>query len=145
MEPIYWLLIFIVLLVIEIVTLGLATIWFAGGAIIGFIAALLGLSLELQIVLFLVVSVLLLVFTRPFAVKYINRNTTKTNVESVVGKVARVTERISNELETGTAVLNGQEWTARSVRDQEIPAGSNVVVTSVKGVKLIVDIMKEEL
>ena len=96
MEAICWLAIVIVLLVIEIATLGLTTIWFAGGALVACIAALLHANIWVQIVLFLVVSVLLLFFTRPLAVRYMNKDRTKTNVDSMVGKEAVVTEAIDN-------------------------------------------------
>lgn len=145
MAPIYWLLIFIVLLVIEIITLGLATIWFCGGAIVAFIAALMGVGLEVQVVLFLVVSIVLLIFTRPFVAKYINRNTIKTNVYSIAGKQARVTRTIDNKQGTGTAVVNGQEWTARTVDDDMIIRPNTMVtIVSVQGVKLIVKTIEEE-
>lgn len=72
MQEMVWLALFILLLIIEIATMGLTTIWFAGGALAAFIAGLLGCGLAVQIGLFLVISVLLFVFTRPIAVKYFN-------------------------------------------------------------------------
>lgn len=65
MEPLYWLILLAIFLVIEIITLGLTTIWLAGGALVGFLAAVLHVPLPIQIVLFLVVSIVLIVFTRP--------------------------------------------------------------------------------
>lgn len=146
MESIYWLAFFIILLVIEILTLGLTTIWFAGGALVAFIACLLGAGLGLQIALFAVVSVVLLFFTRPLALKYLNKRTTKTNVESLIGKTAKVTVPIDNYQGVGAAMLNGLEWTARSVKDEEtIAAGTLVTVVEISGVKLIVKKKEEEL
>lgn len=139
MEAICWLAIVIVLLVIEIATLGLTTIWFAGGALVACIAALLHANIWVQIVLFLVVSVLLLFFTRPLAVRYMNKDRTKTNVDSMVGKEAVVTEAIDNLKAQGVVQVNGLEWTARSEKSQEvIPKGAIVEVGRVDGVKLIV-------
>ena len=139
MEAICWLAIVIVLLVIEIATLGLTTIWFAGGALVACIAALLHANIWVQIVLFLVVSVLLLFFTRPLAVRYMNKDRTKTNVDSMVGKEAVVTEAIDNLKAQGVVQVNGLEWTARSEESQEvIPKGAIVEVGIVDGVKLIV-------
>ena len=86
MSPIYWIIIFIVLLVIEIATLGLTTIWFAAGALVAFLAGILGFGIITQIVLFLVVSVVLLVLTRPIALKYFNNKRQSTNVESMIGR-----------------------------------------------------------
>ena len=139
MEAICWLAVLIVLLVVEIATLGLTTIWFAGGALVACVAALLDASIWVQIVLFLVVSVLLLLFTRPVAVRYMNKNRTKTNVDSMAGKEAVVTEDIDNLKAQGVVQVNGLEWTARAENNQDvIPKGSVVEVTRVDGVKLIV-------
>lgn len=86
MLPIIWLVILAVLVVIEIITLGLTTIWFAGGALVALVVSLLGGPVWLQILLFLIVSVVLLIFTRPLAVRYMNKNQQKTNVDSIPGK-----------------------------------------------------------
>ena len=138
MDSIVWLGVVIVMILLELATMGLTTIWFAGGALAAFIAALFGASLLVELGLFLVVSFLLLFAFRPLAMRYVNSRTVKTNVESLAGETARVTEEINNEMEQGTAVLNGQEWTARAADDTIIPAGSQVIVESVSGVKLIV-------
>ena len=83
-----WLGLLIVLLAIEAATLGLTTIWFAGGALVAFLAALVHAPLPAQIVLFFVVSLALLIFTRPVAVRFMNQKTEKTNVDSLLGKKA---------------------------------------------------------
>ena len=138
MDSIVWLGVLILMILLELATMGLTTIWFAGGALAAFIAALCGASLLVELGLFLVVSFLLLFAFRPLAMRYVNSRTVKTNVESLAGKTARVTEEINNEMGQGTAVLNGQEWTARSADDTVLPAGSLVVVDAVSGVKLLV-------
>ena len=79
-----WLIILVVCIVVELITMGLTTIWFAGGALIAAIAAALSLPLWLQILLFLAVSLVLLYLTRPVAVKYFNKDRVKTNAESLV-------------------------------------------------------------
>ena len=94
MRVIYWLAIFIVLLIIEIATMGLTTIWFAGGALIAFCAGLVGFGLGVQIGVFVIVSILLLILTRPIAVKFFNQERQKTNAESLIGQHALVTENI---------------------------------------------------
>lgn len=104
---VYWLIALIVFLVIEAVTLGLATIWFAGGALVALIAAMCGAGIVIQIVLFLVVSLVLLFFTRPLAVRFLNKDTLKTNVDRVVGMEGVVTEEISNLAGTGKVSLGG--------------------------------------
>lgn len=138
MDSIVWLGVVIVMILLELATMGLTTIWFAGGALAAFIAALCGASLLVELGLFLVVSFLLLFAFRSLALRYVNSKTVKTNVESIAGETARVTEEINNEMGQGTAVLNGQEWTARAADDTIIPAGSLVIVESVSGVKLMV-------
>lgn len=144
MSPITWLILMVILVAIEIATLGLTTIWFAGGALVAFLLSLLGVAWQVQMSVFVVVSFVLLIFTRPIAIKSLNRKTTKTNVESLVGRTAKVTSRIDNVQAIGSASLNGQEWTARTVRDgQNIEAGVLVRVVEVRGVKLIVEPLKE--
>lgn len=133
-----WLAVFVLLIVIELATMGLTTIWFAGGAVAGFIASMLGANVVIQAVAFFVVSIVLLIFTRPFAVRYINSNKTKTNIDGLIGQEALVMEEINNIRETGCARLEGKEWTARSVDDTVIPADTVVTVERIEGVKLIV-------
>lgn len=143
MTPIYWLIVFVVLIAIEIATLALTTIWFAGGAFIGFLLCLLGFSTGIQLVGFVLISFLLLFLTRSFA-KHCITHTEKTNVDSLVGSEARVTAEIDNRKETGTAMVNGQEWTARAESDEEIyPVGTIVEIRKIQGVKLIVSARKE--
>ncbi|MFT4006997.1 MAG: NfeD family protein [Lacrimispora sp.] len=145
MAAIYWLIAFVVLLGIEAATMALTTIWFAGGALVAFVLALFGADIQVQLAMFVIVSFILLFFTRPFALKYVNRNTVKTNLESLIGRNARVTVEINNLEGKGAAVLNGQEWTARALEDDNIyPVGTMVEVKDIKGVKLIVSKNQEE-
>lgn len=143
MEPIYWLLIMVVFLVIEIITLGLTTIWFAGGSLVAFFAAFLGAGLSVQVGIFVAVSVVLLIFTRPIASRYFNRNTEKTNVDSLAGKTAVVTEDINNLESRGLVQMEGNIWSARSEGDEVLKAGTLVQVVRVKGVKLLVKRVEE--
>ena len=139
MEVIAWLIALIVFLVIEGVTVTLVCIWFAGGALIGLLAAALHAPIWLQVLLFLLVSIILLVYTRPIAMKYFNKDREKTNVSGIIGKQAIVVDEIDNLQGLGKVTVGGQEWTARSVvEDQIIPVGTVVVVEEVKGVKLMV-------
>ncbi len=139
MESICWLGLIVVLIIIELATLGLTTIWFAGGAVAAFAASLLGAPLGLQVAIFLGVSILLLIFTRPFAARYINKNRVRTNVDSLIGKTAVVTQDIDNLGATGEAQVEGKIWMARTEEDgQKISAGATVTILKVSGVKLIV-------
>ena len=133
-----WLVVFILLILIELATMGLTTIWFAGGAAAGFVASMLGANVVIQAAAFFAASILLLFFTRPFAVRYINSNKTKTNVDGLIGQEALVLEEINNIRETGCARLEGKEWTARSMNDTVIPKDTVVTVERIEGVKLIV-------
>ena len=136
---IFWLVLLIVAIVVEVFTMGLTTIWFAGGALVAILATLLHAPIWLQIIVFVAVSLLLLFFTRPVAVKYFNKDRVKTNVESMVGRQAVVTGEIDNIQGIGQVTIGGQEWSARSADDtMRIPLGSVVDVVSVSGVKLIV-------
>lgn len=144
MASVYWLVFFVIMIGIEIGTLALTTIWFAGGALVAFVLSLFGAGVELQLTVFVVVSFLLLFFTRPWASRYLNKNTVRTNVESLIGKTARVTQQINNELGTGSAVVGGQEWTARAQDPEEIyEPDTIVVIQGVRGVKLIVSRRQE--
>lgn len=144
MEGIVWLVILIIMVVIEIVTLGLTTIWFAGGALVAFIASLLGAGLPIQLVLFILVSLLLLLGTRPLAVKYFNKDRVKTNAESLIGTIGIVMQEINNLQAQGIVQVNGQEWTARSTDDTVIEKGKEVLIEEIRGVKLIVKEKKME-
>lgn len=136
---IFWLVVLIACIIVEVMTMGLTTVWFAGGALVAvFVAALKG-PLVLQLVLFVVVSLLLLFFTRPVAVKYFNKDRVKTNADGLVGKVAVVTADIDNIHGVGQAVVAGQEWSARSSEDDvRISAGTVVEILEIRGVRLIV-------
>lgn len=138
MYAIYWLIIFLVLLLIEIFTLGLTTIWFAIGAVAAIIAALAGAEVIVQVMLFIVVSFITLVLTRPIAVKYLRKNTLKTNVDELIGKTAVITKPIIDENNIGEAKIEEEIWLAKSVDGKMIKEGEIVKVVEVNGVKLIV-------
>ncbi len=135
-----WLGLLIVFLVIEAITLGLTTIWFAGGALVCFLTALFHAPVPVQIALFFVVSLILLFFTRPVAVRFMNQKTERTNVDSLLGEKALVTETIENLKGTGRVKVRGVDWTARTQQDGKVIAADTVVtVRKVQGVKLIVE------
>ena len=138
-----WLIVLVACLVVEISTLGLASIWFAGGALLAMIIAMIGGPLWLQVLIFLVTSVVLLIFTRPIARKYFNKNREKTNVNSKIGKQAIVTVTIDNLKGTGQIITEGMEWTARSLDSSVIEEGAVVTIEKIEGVKAIVSIRKE--
>ena len=140
-----WLIVLVVMLVIEMATLSLTTIWFAGGALVAIISSMCGAKVSLQIFIFLAVSLLILFLIRPSAVKYFNGKRTKTNASSLIGLEAKVLETVNNDSMTGKAVVNGQEWTARAVKDDmTIEKGEKATIVDIKGVKLILNNIKEE-
>ena len=139
-EVTIWLAVLVVCVGIEIATMGLTTIWFAGGALVSAILAALNAPPWLQIVAFFAVSLIMLYLTRPVAVKYFNKDRVKTNVESLIGRQAIVISEIDNLQGIGQVTVGGQEWSARSMKDDvQLTVGSVVVVRSVSGVKLIVE------
>ena len=131
MEPIIWLGVLAVLLVIEGLTTALTTIWFAGGALAAAIAAGIGMGIVPQVLLF---------FTRPAALKLMRKDTEKTNVEGLLGKKAVVIQKINNLAQTGQVRINDIEWMARTSDDSvTIPVDTVVIIKAVHGVKLIVE------
>lgn len=145
MVQVCWIILFIAMIVVEIFTMGLTTVWFAGGAVVAFVLALLGFSLPVQIIVFLVVSTVLLLLTRPVAMKYFNKDRAKTNVESMPGRKGIVLEKIDDIKGTGKVRVGGMEWTARAkVEGQIFAEGEVVKVESVEGVKLIVTKSEEK-
>ncbi len=138
MGSIGWLVVLAMMIIFEIVTLGLTTIWFGIGAIGAAIVAGLGYGIWVQLAVFAILSVVAMALCRPIAVKYLNKNRKTTNVDDVVGKTVVVTKEIDNERATGTVVLNGMDWTARSEDGRVIAVDERVTVVSVEGVKLIV-------
>ena len=143
MPEFVWLIILALCLVVEIATLGLVTIWFAGGALVTFFVAMATDSIVIQLIVFFAVSLLLLFVTRPVAKKFYNNKRTKTNVDSLIGEQCKVTESIDNFNGTGTVLLNGLEWTARSKKEEVIEAGARVQVCAVDGVKVVVEKVTE--
>lgn len=145
MYEILWLVAFGVLLLIEILTLGLTTIWFAAGALAAFLMAVLSLPFMVQIIVFIAVSALLLIFTRPIMTKHLNAKTTKTNAESLVGEKARVLIPVNNLKSEGQVMVNGMEWTARSTKDEVTFAKDEMVkIVGISGVKLIIEKLNKE-
>lgn len=125
-----------VLALIEALTLGLTSIWFAGGAVAAGVAAFFGASLPAQILLFLLVSLALVLVTRPIAQKKLRIGREKTNVESIPGKTAIALEDFPR-YGKGQVSLEGQVWSAAAADgSQHIQKGEPVRVVEVSGVTL---------
>lgn len=123
----------------------LVSIWFAIGALVAGIVAMLGGQLWLQITLFVVISCGLLASMLPLVKKFIKPNIVKTNVDSVIGTEGYVTEAIDNIAATGQVKLGGMYWTARSENGKNIEAGKLVKVERIEGVKVFVSPVNAEV
>lgn len=134
-----WLVLAIALAITEAVTAGLTTIWFSLGALASLLLVLCGVhNITVQIVVFVLVSSVSLIATRPLVKKYINKKVQPTNADRCIGKEAFVTEEINNILSKGAVKINGIEWSARSEDDSVIENGVKVKIISIDGVKVIV-------
>ena len=139
-DTIFWLAAIIVCVVVEAVTVGLASIWFAIGGAAALICALLHGPVWLQILWFLVVSLITLMLTRPAVRRFMASRAVATNADRSIGRVGMATQRIDNVRSSGEIKLDGVLWTARSVSDSiTIDAGTPVVVRDIQGVKLLVE------
>lgn len=132
-----WIILIIVFSLIELAGPAIVSIWFVGGAVLALILSLLGFSVPVQFFVFLVSSIIFLMFARKFAIKYLKVGKVKTNVDEVIGKVGIVTKKIS-KFEYGKISLKGVIWTAKSIDDRVLEIGEEVEILSVEGVKLIV-------
>lgn len=136
---IVWIAVIVIFLVLEGVTTGLTSIWFALGGLAALIVSLFDAALWVQVVVFLAVSIIALVATKPMA-KEFNEKRQTTNADMSLGKDGIVEEKIDNLAGTGTVRMGGKLWTARSANDEmSIDTGVKVVVSRIEGVKLIVD------
>lgn len=134
----FWIIAMVVFLVIEAVTVGIVSVWFAIGALFAMVTAMLGANLWVQITVFLVVSAIALYFTRPLVKKFVNNKVEPTNADMLIGKECRVVETIDNLSGTGAVYVDGKTWTARTVDEEIIPEGQLVKAERIEGVKLIV-------
>ena len=134
----FWIIAMVVFLVIEAVTVGIVSVWFAIGALFAMVTAMLGANLWVQITVFLVVSAIALYFTRPLVKKFVNNKVEPTNADMLIGKECRVVETIDNLSGTGAVYVDGKTWTARTVDEEIIPEGQLVKAERLEGVKLIV-------
>ncbi len=137
METIGWLAAFLVFLGIEAATVSLTSIWFAGGALAGLAACILGFGIRVQLGAFVAASFLLLLLIRPLARGYLKGKGARTNVDGMAGRTAVVKERVDGL--SGSATLDGQIWLARAWKSGEtFEPGCPVEIVRVDGAKLIV-------
>ena len=133
-----WLALALIFLIIEGITVGLTTIWFAAGAFVALLLSLIDAQLWLQIVVFLIVSMCLLVFTRKIFVEKLKAGSEKTNVDALIGEEGLVIAKIV-PFATGQVKVGGQVWTAIGQEtDMTIEKDTPVKIIAIEGVKLIV-------
>jgi len=143
--PVWWIWVALVIVfaLIEVFTLGLTTVWFAIAALVMVFLSFIKIPLTVQILIFLAIATLLLIFTRPLAIKKFKMGQEKTNVDSLIGKHALVVKTIG-EFERGEVKINGLVWSARSENNTEITEGSKCEILRIEGVQLIVRLLLEE-
>ncbi len=140
-QVVFWLVVLAACAIVELATMGLTSIWFAGGALVACITAVFVPYFWVQVFVFIAVSLLMLFFTKPVAVRYFNKNRIKTNAESLVGQRAIVVSEIDNLKGIGEVTVQGLDWSARTESDGiVIPERAVVVIKRIEGVKLIVDL-----
>lgn len=135
---IIWFALFIGFLIFEVSTMGLYTIWFSIGALAATGVSMGGGPIWMQIAVFFLLSLLLMIFTRPLAMKFFNKDRIKTNIDAMLGKTVMVTLEIDNQKTQGEVLYEGMPWSARSVDDTVIPEGSRAQIEAVEGVKVLV-------
>ncbi len=141
-----WMVLMVGFLIVEgACPLHLVSIWFAAGALVAGIAALLFWPIWVQILLFFVVSGGLLAALFPLVRKLLKPKIVKTNVDSIIGTQGYVTEDIDNLDAVGQVKLGGMSWTARSESGEAIKKGTLVEVQRIEGVKVFVSVVKEKV
>ncbi len=137
-EPVIWLFVLVVTLVIEALTAGLVTIWFSAGAICALISSYFGISFVYQIIIFIAASSVALLIARPLIKDKITKKTVKTNADLVIGEKGVVIETIEPVEGKGQVKVSGRIWSARSLNSEKIEKDELVTVERIEGVHLIV-------
>ena len=142
MSSSFWLILFLILMLIEILTVGLVSIWFMIGALITFVVSYFTSSIFIQLPVFIITSILFLILTRPIVKKYFSKKIIKTNVNKLIGETGIVIEDVT-KTNMGKVKVDGQIWSALNSSKGRIKASEEVEILSIEGVKLIV--RKKEL
>lgn len=141
---IFWLIVALVLIIVEMLTAGFAVICFAIGALITSIVAYAGLGINWQLTTMAIVTLLAFVLVRPFILKFLSkkRKNVLMNADAIVGSVGRVSEKIDSNVGTGRVAINGDDWKAISNDGSIIEKGANVKVISRNSLIITVEIIK---
>lgn len=135
-----WLIVFIALVILELMTVGLVSIWFALGALASFVVSFFLDNPTIQIAVFVGVSFLSLILTRKFVKKIRNNKPEATNLDRAIGKIGIVTQEIT-KIDPGEVKVAGKRWTA--ISNKKIPVGKKVEILAIDGVKLSVKEVEE--
>ena len=138
MDTFLWFALLVIFIWAEAATVNMVSAWFAIGSLASLITALLGGQMWLQIVIFLAVSGVALALLRPVAKKYFTPKLTRTNVDALAGKTCLCVNAIDNLTGSGQVKVGDVEWSARSTTGEAIPAGTEVRIDRVEGVKVYV-------
>lgn len=136
----FWAVLTVLLIVAEVATVQMVAVWFAAGSLVAFVCSLFGVPFSVQVIVFILGSVLLLAATRPIVKKLLRgMKKEKVNADRVIGQECIVKEEINNLSGTGRVFADGLDWTARSMDDSVVyPAGMVCEVVKMEGVKLFV-------
>ena len=131
--PWVWVAVTIICVIIESLTLSLTTIWFGISAFVMVFLAFTPLPFTAQLFIFVVLALVLLIFTRPVVKQKLNQKKIATNYERIIGQIALVTKKIT-ALDKGSVKINGMEWTAAVKEDITLEEGSKCIIEEIAGV-----------
>lgn len=135
-----WFLIFLILIIVEVLTINLSTVWFIIGSVFAFFSSFFTRNLNYQIIVFIVFTIISIILTKRFLTKVSNFKKINTNVDSIIGRICLVTKDINNLLNQGEIVIDKNIWSALSKDDNVIiREGTKVKICDIKGVKVIVE------
>lgn len=140
---ILWVVLIVITIIIELETADLITIWFTLGAIVALIASAFGASPIIQVAIFIGVSLILIVLTRPLTKRMMKTEIVRTNADKVIGMQAVVTKTINPD-EIGEVKVDNQLWRAVSLDSQVINVGDRVTINAITGIRLIVSKIDNE-
>lgn len=136
---VFWLIAAGVFFIIEMVTIGFLVFWLGIGALLAMVTSFITDSILIQVIVFVITSTLLLIFTRPLVNKFIKvPKETVTNAYSIIGKKAIVVKEINNIEGDGQIKVDGEVWSAKSDTDEAIPKNTEVEIVEIDGVKAVV-------
>ena len=140
-----WLIAAGVFLILEIFTMGFLVFWLSIGSLLAMLISFITDSIIIQTTVFVISSGLLIFATKPLVKKFTEKDTTKTNVYSLIGKKAIVTKNIEWTTGEGQIKFDGQVWSARTEEQENIEKGTEVEIVKIEGVKAFVKPLKEHI